>query len=587
MPQLQAQGMWPSGQGDDKQRFLADLRALRDGAAMGYDELAARTHYPDDVLKEAEIGPSLPGLPVLAAFVRACDGDVPEWEERWRRLGFDADADPGLPVRPAGASPAAVAGARASVSVAPPDAYDPDRIRAVLRGIHHTEQETGATAVASRPQEFAGGWGSGPGQDPGWGETTAAPAQPEAAEDTVRLQSGWEGGYQVDGRAGVSYQAEEQTVLLPDGRAGYQAEEQTAFLPGSRAGYQPDERSIFQPEERAAWQPDERSAFPAEERAGFEVDERATVQPGEPSGFRADEASGFQTGEASGFQAGGAELGGASAGGSPWRGEPAGLPAVNSPDEMRAEAIRRDPFSSEWLQDGDLAARPGAEGWAGRPAAEPSADSWFARPGTNPRGVSHTSGEDAATESWFAPRDLSGSGLASQAGPEAGPAPSLAPDERGGTSFRPAGDEPAIPGTSWSGGPETSSTGSSSASSSSASSSSASSSSASSSSASSSPAGVQPAGASPNGAGASLAGASPAWAGQPGPAGADITGTTVRPEPVSGPEVARTPPSAPTGPSGPGEPARVRRSDRLSLVWLLVIIVVAALIGSALVLLFR
>src|SRR5580704_10328279 len=132
--QLQARGMWSAGQGDDKARFLADLRALRDTAALGFDELAARAHYPSDVLKEAENGPSLPGLPILAAYVRACDGDVPEWEERWRRLGFEAGADPGLPVRPAGASPAAVAGARAGVSVAPPDAYDPDRIRAALRG---------------------------------------------------------------------------------------------------------------------------------------------------------------------------------------------------------------------------------------------------------------------------------------------------------------------------------------------------------------------------------------------------------------------------------------------------------------------
>jgi hypothetical protein len=131
---LQAQGIWSAGDGDDKQRFLADLRALRDTAALEFDELAVRAHYPSDVLKEAENGPSLPGLPILAAYVRACDGDVPEWEERWRRLGIETRADPGLPVRPAGASPAALAGARAGVSVAQPDAYDPERIRAALRG---------------------------------------------------------------------------------------------------------------------------------------------------------------------------------------------------------------------------------------------------------------------------------------------------------------------------------------------------------------------------------------------------------------------------------------------------------------------
>ena len=125
--------MWSAGQGDNQERFLADLRALRDTAAIGFDELAARAHYPSNILKEAENGPGLPGLPILAAYVRACDADVPEWEERWRRLA-DVETDPGLPVRPPGASPAAVAGARAGVSVAPPDAYDPERIRAALRG---------------------------------------------------------------------------------------------------------------------------------------------------------------------------------------------------------------------------------------------------------------------------------------------------------------------------------------------------------------------------------------------------------------------------------------------------------------------
>jgi len=132
--QLQIRGMWSAGPGDDQARFLADLRSLRDTAAIGYDELAARAHFPSDILKEAENGPVLPGLPILTAYVRACEGDVTEWEERWRRLASEVPEDPGLPVRPAGASPAAVAGARAGVGIAPPDVYDPERIRAALRG---------------------------------------------------------------------------------------------------------------------------------------------------------------------------------------------------------------------------------------------------------------------------------------------------------------------------------------------------------------------------------------------------------------------------------------------------------------------
>jgi hypothetical protein len=144
--------MWSAGPGDDQARFLADLRALRDMAAIGYDELSARAHYPSDVLKEAENGPLLPGLPVLTAYVRACEGDVLDWEERWRRLA-EVPEDPDLPVRPAGASPAAAAGARAGVSVAPPDVYDPERIRAALRGgkgrSEHSGRRTGDPAISS------------------------------------------------------------------------------------------------------------------------------------------------------------------------------------------------------------------------------------------------------------------------------------------------------------------------------------------------------------------------------------------------------------------------------------------------------
>jgi hypothetical protein len=146
--QLQIRGTWSAGPGDDQARFLADLRALRDSAAIGFDELAARAHYPSDVLKEAENGPSLPGLPILSAYVRACEGDVLDWEERWRRLNPDVPDDPELPVRPAGASAAAVAGARAGVGVAPPDVYDPDRIRAALRGDHVRSEQSGRRAGA-------------------------------------------------------------------------------------------------------------------------------------------------------------------------------------------------------------------------------------------------------------------------------------------------------------------------------------------------------------------------------------------------------------------------------------------------------
>jgi hypothetical protein len=172
---LQIRGTWSAGSGDDQARFLADLRALRDSVAIGYDELSARAHYPSDVLKEAENGPSLPGLPILSAYVRACEGDVLDWEERWRRLNSEVPDDPDLPVRPAGASAAAVAGARAGVGVAPPDVYDPERIRAALRGDPGRSEQSsrknndpGILAPVSADAE-AGYDQPEPDRDVGWG----------------------------------------------------------------------------------------------------------------------------------------------------------------------------------------------------------------------------------------------------------------------------------------------------------------------------------------------------------------------------------------------------------------------------------
>jgi hypothetical protein len=193
--QLQIRGTWSAGPGDDQARFLADLRALRDSAAIGYDELAARAHYPSDILKEAENGPSMPGLPILTAYVRACGGDVLEWEERWRRLNPEARDDPNLPVRPAGASPAAVAGARAGIGVVPPDAYDPDRIRAALRGGQarsgqsRKANDPGVSAPAASSvglegpdQEPSVDSGSGPGD---WAATPGWDATPDPGVTTV------------------------------------------------------------------------------------------------------------------------------------------------------------------------------------------------------------------------------------------------------------------------------------------------------------------------------------------------------------------------------------------------------------------
>ena len=119
------------GSSDDPARFLRELRQLRDGAGLGPAELAARAHYPYDRIKAAEGGPTLPDLPVLSAYVRACGGTTEEWEERWRSL-TSAPTLPLLDARPAGCSTAASAGARVGSISPAADTPDPSVILAAL-----------------------------------------------------------------------------------------------------------------------------------------------------------------------------------------------------------------------------------------------------------------------------------------------------------------------------------------------------------------------------------------------------------------------------------------------------------------------
>ncbi|GLZ32236.1 hypothetical protein Lesp02_44240 [Lentzea sp. NBRC 105346] len=68
-------------------RFAGELRALRVAAGSPpYRELARRTHYSASALSDAAGGRKLPSLEVTLAYVRACDGDVAQWEQRWHAL---------------------------------------------------------------------------------------------------------------------------------------------------------------------------------------------------------------------------------------------------------------------------------------------------------------------------------------------------------------------------------------------------------------------------------------------------------------------------------------------------------------------
>ncbi|WP_231648089.1 nSTAND1 domain-containing NTPase [Saccharothrix sp. NRRL B-16348] len=85
-------------------KFAADLRSLRDKAGgHSYRQLGARAHYSATTLSDAAGGRRLPTLAVTLAYVRACEGDVAEWEDRWRQVAAevlpspDPDADEGHP----------------------------------------------------------------------------------------------------------------------------------------------------------------------------------------------------------------------------------------------------------------------------------------------------------------------------------------------------------------------------------------------------------------------------------------------------------------------------------------------------------
>ena len=71
---------------DDLEAFARDLRALRAKADLDYPEMAEVSHYEMKTLAAAAGGLRLPSLPVAVAFVRACDGNVADWEERWQKL---------------------------------------------------------------------------------------------------------------------------------------------------------------------------------------------------------------------------------------------------------------------------------------------------------------------------------------------------------------------------------------------------------------------------------------------------------------------------------------------------------------------
>ncbi|MFD4643081.1 hypothetical protein ACFWN2_37625 [Lentzea sp. NPDC058436] len=80
------------------QRFAWELRQLREKAGSpNYRTLAQRAHYSATALSQAAAGEQLPSLAVALAYVQACEGDVTQWEQRWRQAAKgETDSTPYL-----------------------------------------------------------------------------------------------------------------------------------------------------------------------------------------------------------------------------------------------------------------------------------------------------------------------------------------------------------------------------------------------------------------------------------------------------------------------------------------------------------
>ncbi|MGX1562552.1 nSTAND1 domain-containing NTPase [Streptomyces sp. NPDC055506] len=75
-------------------RFAAGLRALRESAGRPtYREMARRARYGVTTLSQAAAGRQLPTRAVTLAYVKACGGDLAEWERRWREASEELAAE--------------------------------------------------------------------------------------------------------------------------------------------------------------------------------------------------------------------------------------------------------------------------------------------------------------------------------------------------------------------------------------------------------------------------------------------------------------------------------------------------------------
>lgn len=147
------------------QAFATDLRALRRRAGSpSYQALAGRAYCSKSTLAAAANGEALPALAVTLAYVRACGGNVFDWERRWHELAdhqatLCAAVPTGSATAPDGSAPpsgdSGVAGSTAEVQdetvdggSTPTDGPTAERLRSGRR-LNVVIRAAGATAAAA------------------------------------------------------------------------------------------------------------------------------------------------------------------------------------------------------------------------------------------------------------------------------------------------------------------------------------------------------------------------------------------------------------------------------------------------------
>lgn len=79
--------------GSPRREFAFWLRDLRARSALTYEQLGRSANYATSTMQEAASGERLPTLPVVRAYVRACGGDLPQWEQYWAQIKRAVDPD--------------------------------------------------------------------------------------------------------------------------------------------------------------------------------------------------------------------------------------------------------------------------------------------------------------------------------------------------------------------------------------------------------------------------------------------------------------------------------------------------------------